>query len=157
MVKKQRAATKRATGKKRTGAGFEDLTVGQVLNKRVATARPDTKADQVAALIVKGTGTVPVVDGAKRLVGVVSEHDLLLALDEGQAWAVLRAKDIMSGNPYSARPEHNLPTLVHVLTESDLMSVPVADERNRFVGVVSRRDVVKAALKAGAAKRGSRP
>jgi len=106
---------------------------------------------------VKGTGTVPVVDGAKRLVGVVSEHDLLLALDEGQAWAVLRAKDIMSGNPYSARPEHNLPTLVHVLTESDLMSVPVADERNRFVGVVSRRDVVKAALKAGAAKRGSRP
>jgi len=40
-----------------------------------------------------------------------------------------------------------LPTLVHVLTESDLLSVPVVNEANRFLGVVTRRDVVRAALR----------
>ena len=52
----------------------------------------------------------------------------------------------MTENPYSVPPETTLSTLIHVLTESDLMSVPVVTAENRLVGVVTRRDVVRAAL-----------
>jgi len=128
---------------------FEDLTVGDIVNKRVQAARLDMKGDRVAALLLKEGGGVPVVDKAKQLLGVVSEHDLLVALDEGQAWSAQTVKDLMSENPYSVPPETTLSTLIHVLTESDLMSVPVVNAGNRLVGVVTRRDVVRAALRSG--------
>ena len=146
MVAKRKTSVRRAAAG-RTSVLFADLTVQDIVNKRVQVAHPDLKGDKVASLLLKGSGAVPVVNKSKQLVGVVSEHDLLLALDEGQAWSARTAKDLMSANPYSVRPETSLPTLVHVLTESDLLSVPVVNEANRFLGVVTRRDVVRAALR----------
>lgn len=150
MVKKRKAPAVRSARPGTTRVAFEELTVGDILSKRVQAARVDMKGDDVAALLLKGAGAVPVVDKAKHLLGVVSEHDLLLALDEGQVWSAQTTKDIMSANPYSVRPETNLATLVHVLTESDLLSVPVVTAENRLLGVVTRRDVVRAALRRGA-------
>jgi CBS domain-containing protein len=59
----------------------------------------------------------------------------------------------MIENPYSVPPETSLSTLIHVLTESDLMSVPVVTAQNQLVGVVTRRDVVRAALRPGVKRR----
>ena len=85
-------------------------------------------------------------DEQQRLIGIVSEHDLLAALDGGRRWADLEAQDIMSGNPYSVRKETTVATLIHVLKASDLIRVPVIDARNQLVGIVARRDVVRACL-----------
>ena len=149
MVKKRKAPARRSAGAGRRRVAFEDLTVGDIVNKRVQAARLDMKGDRVAKLLLKEGSNVPVVDQAKQLTGVVSEHDLLSALDEGQAWSGQTAKDLMTENPYSVPPETTLSTLIHVLTESDLMSMPVVNAGNRLVGVVTRRDVVRAALRPG--------
>ena len=153
MVKKRKAPARRPATAGRRRAAFEDLTVGDIVNKRVQAARLDMKGDRVAALLLKEESVVPVVGQAKQLMGVVSEHDLLSALDEGQAWSDQTAKDLMTENPYSVPPETTLSTLIHVLTESDLMSVPVVNADNRLVGVVTRRDVVRAALRPGVKRR----
>mgnify|MGYP003494016908 FL=1 len=153
MVKKRKAPARRSAGAGRTRVAFEDLTVGDIVNKRVQAARLDMKGDRVAKLLLKEGSNVPVVDQAKQLTGVVSEHDLLSALDEGQAWSDQTAKDLMTENPYSVPPETTLSTLIHVLTESDLMSVPVVNAGNRLVGAVTRRDVVRAALRPGVKRR----
>ena len=144
MVKKRKAPARRSAGAGRRRVAFEDLTVGDIVNKRVQAARLDMKGDRVAKLLLKEGSNVPV---------VVSEHDLLSALDEGQAWSDQTAKDLMTENPYSVPPETTLSTLIHVLTESDLMSVPVVNAGNRLVGVVTRRDVVRAALRPGVKRR----
>jgi len=153
MVKKRKSPARRSAGAGRRRVAFEDLTVGDIVNKRVQAARLDMKGDRVAKLLLKEGSNVPVVDQAKQLAGVVSEHDLLSALDEGQAWSDQTAKDLMTENPYSVPPETTLSTLIHVLTESDLMSVPVVNAGNRLVGVVTRRDVVRAALRPGVKRR----
>ena len=153
MVKKRKAPARRSAGAGRRRVAFEDLTVGDIVNKRVQAARLDMKGDRVAKLLLKEGSNVPVVDQAKQLTGVVSEHDLLSALDEGQAWSDQTAKDLMTENPYSVPPETSVSTLIHVLTESDLMSVPVVNAGNRLVGVVTRRDVVRAALRPGVKRR----
>lgn len=126
--------------------------MGDVLSTRVQAAPLDTKGDDLAALLAKGPGPVMIVDKSKHLLGVVSEQDLLLSLDEGQQWSALSAKELMSENPYSVPPETNLSTFVHVLTESDLIAVPVVNAENRLVGIVTRRDVVRAALRLGAGR-----
>ena len=153
MVTKRTAPAKRASGAARKPMRFEDLTVKDIVNQRVQSARPDLTGDKVASLLLKAGGAVPVIDKSKQLLGMVSEHDVLVALDEGHAWGTQTARDLMSANPYSVRPETSLPTLVHVLTESDLLSVPVVNEKNRLLGMVTRRDVVRAALRPAAKRR----
>lgn len=156
MVKKKAGAKKTTGAKKQAGAApaaFGDLLVKQVMETKVQSARLKTKGDVIASLMIEGFGCVPVVDGVKKLVGVVSEHDLLRAMDEGQGLGTVTATDVMTANPYSVRPETTLGTLVHVLRASDLVRVPVVDAKDKLVGIIARRDVLRTYLGGGKAAR----
>ena len=131
---------------------FGTMLVKQVMKKQVQSARLTTKGDVMASLMIEGFGSVPVVDGQRKLAGVVSEHDLLVALDEGHQLGAVTAGDIMTGNPYSVRPETTLGTLIHVLRASDLVRVPVVDDNDRLIGIIARRDVLRAYLASGSSR-----
>ena len=75
--------------------------------------------------------------------------DLLAAIDDGHPLGTVSAKDIMTANPYSVRPETTLGTLVHVLRASDLVRVPVVDAKDKLVGIIARRDVLRTYLATG--------
>lgn len=139
--------------KTRTGPArskdFGSITVKQVMEKKVQCARLTTKGDVIASLMIEGFGSVPVIDGKRTLAGIVSEHDLLAAMDDGHQLGALTAGDIMTGNPYSVRPETTLGTLVHVLRASDLVRVPVVDDKDRLIGIIARRDVLRIYLSSG--------
>ena len=108
----------------------------------VQSAHLKTKGDVIASLMIEGFGAVPVVDAKDKLLGIVSEHDLLAALDDGHKLGAVAAGDIMTFNPYSIHPEAMLPTLVHVFRASDLIRVPVVDAKDKLVGIIARRDVL---------------
>lgn len=131
---------------KKSALDLSALTVKDVMNKRVQYARLGTKAMVIASLMMKGFGAVPVVDRARKLAGIVSEHDLLGAIDDGHELSRLTAADVMTGNPYSVRRETTLGTLVHVLRASDLVRVPVVDAEDKLIGIIARRDVLRTYL-----------
>jgi len=135
------------------GKDFASMTVKQVMEKQVQCASLKTKGDVIASLMIEGFGAVPVIDGRRTLVGIVSEHDLLAAIDDGHRLGAVTAGDIMTGNPYSVRSETTLGTLVHVLRASDLVRVPVVDAKDRLVGIVARRDVLRTYLGSGSPRR----
>ncbi|MCS6896827.1 MAG: CBS domain-containing protein [Nitrospira sp.] len=128
---------------------FPSMTVQGVMETKVQSVHPRTRGDVIASLMIEGFGSVPVVDQRNKLIGIVSEHDLLAALDEGKDLGSVTAAEMMTGNPYSIPPATNLSTLVHVLRASDLVRVPVVDDTNRLVGIIARRDVLRAYLAAG--------
>ena len=128
---------------------FEFMTVSQVMEKEVQSVRLRTKGDVIASLMIEGFGAVPVVENGRKLVGIVSEHDLLAAIDDGHRLGAVSAKDVMTSNPYSVRPETTLGTLVHVLRASDLVRVPVVDDKDKLVGIIARRDVLRTYLATG--------
>ena len=132
---------------------FPSMTVKEVMEKMVQFVHLRTKGDVIASLMIEGFGAVPVVDKTRTLIGIVSEHDLLGAIDDGHRLGALTAGDIMTGNPYSVRPETDLGTLVHVLRASDLVRVPVVDAKDRLVGIIARRDVLRTYLSVGATNR----
>ncbi len=70
-------------------------------------------------------------------------------MDDGHKLGAVAAGDIMTFNPYSIHPEAMLPTLVHVFRASDLIRVPVVDAKDKLVGIIARRDVLRAYLAAG--------
>ena len=133
----------------RTKQVFDVMTVKQVMQNQAQAVHLKTKGDIVALLMVEGFGAVPVVDAKDKLLGIVSEHDLLAALDDGHKLGAVTAGDIMTFNPYSIRLETTLPTLVHVFRASDLIRVPVVDAKNELVGIIARKDVLRAYLAAG--------
>jgi len=138
---------------KKTAKDFPRMVVKDVMEKRVQSASLKTRGDVMASLMIEGFGAVPVVDGRRRLAGIVSEHDLLAAMDDGHELGRITAGDIMTGNPYSVRPETTLGTLVHVLRASDLVRVPVVDAKDKLVGIIARRDVLRTYLAAGSSKK----
>jgi CBS-domain-containing membrane protein len=128
---------------------FESMTVSQVMEKEVQSVRLRTKGDVIASLMIEGFGAVPVVENGRKLAGIVSEHDLLAAVDDGQRLGAVSAQDVMTSNPYSVRPETTLGTLVHVLRASDLVRVPVVDDKDKLVGIIAKRDVLRTYLATG--------
>lgn len=123
---------------------FSKLLVKDIMESEVQTAHAHTKADVIASRMIEGFGAVPVVDGKGRLIGIVSEHDLLASLNRGQRWSETTAQEVMTQNPYSIPPQTSVGTLVHVLQASNLIRVPVVDKGEKLVGIVARRDVIKA-------------
>lgn len=128
---------------------FDSITVSQVMEKEVQFVRLKTKGDVIASLLIEGFGAVPVVENGRQLAGVVSEHDLLAAVDDGHHLSSVSAKDIMTSNPYSVRSETTLGTLVHVLRASDLVRVPVVNKKDKLIGIIARRDVLRTYLATG--------
>ena len=126
--------------------GFDHLTVARFMVSDVQAARSETTASEIAAMMLEGFGAVPIVDPTQRLIGIVTEHDLLTSLEKNQKWGEVSARDIMTPNPYSVRPDTDLATLLHVLQVSNLIHVPVVVAEERLVGIVARRDILRAYL-----------
>lgn len=132
-------------------ADFSRLTVARFMEKDVQIGHLQTKADVLASQMIEGFGAVPIVDEQQRLIGIVSEHDLLSSLERGHNWSKLAAGDIMSPNPYSVRPETELGTLIHVLRASQMIRVPVVDAQGKLIGIIARRDILRGYLNYGLA------
>jgi CBS domain-containing protein len=147
MKKKKKTTTKKVKVVK--VKNFDSMTVSQVMEKEVQFVRLKTKGDVIASLMIEGFGAVPVVENGRKLAGIVSEHDLLAAVDDGHDLGAVSAKDIMTSNPYSVRSETTLGTLVHVLRASDLVRVPVVNEKDKLIGIIARRDVLRTYLATG--------
>jgi CBS domain-containing protein len=110
-----------------------------VMSRPVYTARPDDPVEQAAALITgRKITSLPVVDPAGDLVGVVSESDLLP--HQGAARPVVVA-DVMTEDVVVAAPREDLAEVAKAMLDYDVRCVPVM-EGPELVGVVSRRDIL---------------
>jgi CBS domain-containing protein len=130
------------------------MLVREIMTSPAVTVGPETSVKEAVRLLDTHTITaMPVVDGAGRLVGVVSEADVLrdsLPLDhrthellvEISAPPVhLAVTDVMTHLPMSVSPDDDLIRAVELLVDTQVKSLPVVAD-GRVVGIVSRRDVI---------------
>lgn len=112
------------------------------MEKQVQCAHEKTTADVVASFMVDGFGAVPIVDEKQRLIGIVSEYDLLTALGRGRKWNELCAYEIMTRHPATVTPKTTIATLMGILQSSHFIRMPVVDSNGKLIGVVARRDIL---------------
>jgi CBS domain-containing protein len=125
---------------------FGQLTVGSVMEKEVQSGMKDSEAKLLASYMMEGFGSVPIIDGTSKLVGIVSEFDLLKALRKGKNLEDVMAGDIMTANPVSVTQDTNVLTLIDVLQNNHLIRVPVVDAKGKLIGIVARRDLLRGYL-----------
>jgi len=122
------------------------MMVAAFMERDVQYGLRSTKADVLASQMIEGFGGMPIVDDDRRLVGIVTEFDLLDALDRGLLLSELTAQQIMTGFPISARKDMDAQRLIHLLKTNHLIRVPVVDQEDRLIGVVARRDILRSYL-----------
>jgi CBS domain-containing protein len=120
------------------------LRVRDVMTRQVTTVPPTMPVQEVAALLgERGLAGVPVVDESGKVLGVVSELDLM---SRGGA----TAGDVMTRQVTSVTEDTDVDEVSRLFVNQRLRRVPVLAD-GRLVGIVSRSDVLRGVLRAAQA------
>lgn len=123
------------------------MRVRDVMASPVVTVAPDAALKEVASLLVeRRINAVPVVDAGDRLIGIVSEADLL-SLETGQVAAAggappHSAGEVMRQSVYTVTGDTDATAAARLMLRHRLKSVPVVDA-DQVVGMVTRRDLLR--------------
>ena len=125
-------------------------TIDTVLKSRttpVVTCRPDDTIQLVVGLLNRyKIGALPVTDGEGRLVGVVSERDVIRALAASQGDVRTRkVSELMSRDVVTCTRATAIKDAVRLMDKRRIRHLPVM-EGSRVVDMVSLRDVVSLRL-----------
>lgn len=93
--------------------------------------------------IAEMRGTVPVVDGDGRVVGVITAGDLTRLMERDDAWPERSVGEVMTTDPRTARPGELGSAAVHRMEESGIMALPVVDDDGVLQGVVHLHDLMR--------------
>lgn len=134
---------------------FLDYRAEDVMS-RATVVRPETTLAEAEAILEKnGFNSLPVVDAAERLLGVVTSLDLLRAFAFPEDTILPRFSDVMarpvssvmSRDAQTVCPRTPLTRVLQKLVDSRNKSFPVLDG-DRVVGIVAREDVMLALRRA---------
>lgn len=131
------------------GIGVTGMRISDVLRSKgsaVATVDPGlTVAGLLAELARHNVGALVVVD-ADRVVGIVSERDVVRGMAErGGGLLDAAVADIMTSEVFTCAPEDSVDSLAGVMTERRIRHMPVLSG-GALVGIVSIGDVVKSRI-----------
>ncbi|OYW80052.1 MAG: inosine-5-monophosphate dehydrogenase [Asticcacaulis sp. 32-58-5] len=126
------------------------MLINQLLNTKghqVFTVSPDETVSAIAALLyARRVGAFIVADKIGRVVGIVSERDVIRALAQIGPEALSRSvSDIMTADVISATPCESVEVLLERMTDRRIRHLPVMDGA-KLVGIVSIGDLVKARI-----------
>ncbi|KAK1324166.1 hypothetical protein QJS10_CPA02g00267 [Acorus calamus] len=144
----------------------------------LCAVKPSTTVDEALQILVESRITgFPVINDDCKLVGVVSDYDLLAldsisGLSRGSGWVdtslfpevdrtwktfneiqhlLSKANgkvvdDVMTPSPLVVHETTNLEDAVRLLLETKFRRLPVVDEAGKLVGIITRGNMVRAAL-----------
>jgi CBS-domain-containing membrane protein len=139
--------------------------VADIMSRNVVTATPDTPLPELIDEMVRhGISGIPIVDAESRLVGIVTEADLMskpayggshrrslaiigdLLRGQERRWESkargLTAGEVMTTEVESARPYEGVHSAARRMVKCRVKRLPVVD-KGRVVGIVSRTDVMR--------------
>jgi CBS domain-containing protein len=147
-----------------------DTLVRDVMSTKLFSVGPDSSVNDAADILAeKGVSTLPVVDGAGQLLGVLRDDDLIasearvhvptffnfLGLGvpfpgemkhlehELKKIAGASLRDVMDDAPPTIGPDETLEDVATLMHERQVNSVPVVDRDGKLVGIVARADLVR--------------
>lgn len=144
------------------------MNARDIMTTEVITVKPDERLENVARLMVeRKISGVPVVDDNDRLVGIVSEKDLMVKsrdlkipffvtlfdsviflenparfTEDLRKFTGVKVGDIMTTKVFSVKDDADITEIANLMTRKNINRVPVVNN-NKLVGIISRNDVLK--------------
>jgi CBS-domain-containing membrane protein len=139
------------------------MWVRDVMTRQPVTVHEDTGIKTAVRMLDQHSITaMPVVDSSGRLVGVLSEADVVRDVVHPDVRSSLRLQDdwpvaqprvvaeVMTRHPVTVHADTDLAHAVDIMTSTTVKSLPVVDDHGHVVGVVSRADVVHSVARSDA-------
>jgi len=130
----------------RRAAMQNPLAAKDIMQQSVLAATPRASLRDVASQLVSNEiSGMPVAADDGRVIGVITEADIVRALLEGKRLENLTASDVMTGPPITVDQTASLEDLMKCLEDNRIVRVPVTYD-NKLIGIIARRDIIKAIL-----------
>jgi CBS domain-containing protein len=146
------------------------VKVQDLMTRNVLTVRSSTPLKDAAALLAEHRiSGLPVVDGERRVLGVLSEGDILFkesGAAEKQSFfdrmlavpptglelklAAKTAGDAMSAPALTIGPRRPVTKAASIMIEEGVNRLPVIDDEERLIGIITRADLVRAFVRSDA-------
>jgi len=146
------------------------MTLQEIMTSDVITVRPDESIEEAIRLITKNkVSGMPVVDGENRLVGIISEKDILkrlfpdytefmsdviggmhydFAAEKRKEIKELKVKHLMKENVITTAPHISIMKACAIMIINRIRRIPLIEEGSqKLVGIVSQSDIFHALLK----------
>ena len=147
------------------------MKVQDLMTSNVLTVRPDTPLKDAAALLAEHRiSGLPVVDGERRVLGVLSEGDILFKEGGGRESkrgflermlavppnglelkiAARTTGEAMSAPALTIGPRRPVTEAASTMIEEGVNRLPVIDDEERLIGIITRADLVRAFVRSDA-------
>ena len=121
------------------------IVVSQIMSSPLLTLPLGTSLDEAQNLFREHRFRhIPVVDGAGKLVGILSDRDFIGQSFAGSdSQAQVRVDDLMTLNILTARPQTTIREIAGVMFRERIGSMPIIDEHGNLSGIVTRSDILR--------------
>lgn len=130
------------------------MKVVEVMTKNPLSMTPSETVGQADELMAENRiRQLPVVDGST-LVGIITDRDIRSFLDGGSLLVpdararalATQIKEVMSTDPLTLSPDDDLQEALELLIEEKIGGIPVMDQSEGLVGIVTYVDVLRCFL-----------
>ena len=123
------------------------MKVEEIMTKRVSTCTPGDSLNEAARIMwERDCGIVPVIENSatRRVVGVVTDRDACIAAyTRGHPLSEIRVGDVMCRDVASCRGSAQVQEAEQTMREAQVHRLPVVDEANQLLGVLSLADIIR--------------
>jgi arabinose-5-phosphate isomerase len=110
----------------------------------VPSIGPEEPMRRCVVLLAEKRGTVPVLDEARRVIGVVTAGDLTRLMELRGEVLDVPVREVMNPSPKTAAPDQLASGAVYTMEQHGIMALPVIDEERRLLGIVHLHDLMRA-------------
>ena len=116
-----------------------------VMTENLVFCTPGDTVSKVAQLMKReDIGPVLIVDNerSKTLVGIVTDRDLAIkVVGEGRDPQNTKVEEVMTGKLVTCHADDSIENAMKAMAQYQLRRIPVVDDKNRLVGIISQADV----------------
>ena len=124
------------------------IPIKTIMTENVITVVPSTPIYEAMNLLAKyAISGVPVVDSDNKLIGILTEKDVLKILINPNIGVKDKVEDYMTKNVFSFTEDADAITVCEFLIKNPIRRVPIVRD-GKLVGIVSRRDIIALILEA---------
>ncbi|WFN35406.1 CBS domain-containing protein [Methanogenium sp. S4BF] len=115
--------------------------VKEIMSTKLETVHPgDELPDVVDRIVMTKTGGLPIVNGDDRLMGIITERDVLQVLTSYQSVSLV--EDVMTASPQVITPDETIRSAAREMTRRKFRRLPVVSNDVLF-GIVTAMDIMK--------------
>jgi CBS domain-containing protein len=116
------------------------MLVREVMNRNVVITKPDANLREAAKQMNQHhIGSLVVVDEEK-IVGILTERNILIAIAEGKDPEDTQVKDVMREKVVTIEPDKMVEDAVELMTKNRIKKLPVV-ESGKLVGIITCSDI----------------